>query len=366
MIENFINSVKSINRKRNFFMKDLKLFMRSFKFKRSKLDLSKIKKITIQSCKNGLGDAIIISGLPKILKKHGYHITILTLESNALIFKENPNIDEIICVGRTLSSSQIKKLKSLECDLFIDPNNKTSYSDWVFKMIRYIKPHHTLGMNYPKFFRIYDSIIDYKEYRSHISKRFIYILNKLNINLSEDQYHYDIYYPNEYDIEIKKFLSHLQNKLICIFNPFASSEKRSFSNNQIEKIIKICSTTPNLFTIIVGDMNKISSIPETKNVSVNKLEHFFYTVALLKYCDIVISVDTSIVHLANAYNKPLISVYSSEVDSINPKYENNYVYKPNYNNGIQIIAPGKTAKNLDIKVFNEQFVNLLNLIKPED
>ena len=65
MIKNFINFLKKINRKRNYWTKDLKLYIKSFKLRRSKLDLPNIKKITIKSCKNGFGDAIIISGLPK-------------------------------------------------------------------------------------------------------------------------------------------------------------------------------------------------------------------------------------------------------------------------------------------------------------
>ena len=365
MIKKFINFIKKTNRKRNYWTKDIKLCVKSFKLRRSKLDLLQVKKITIQSCKNGLGDAIIISGLPKILKKYGYHISILTLESNSFLFKDNPNIDEIICVDKKLTIAQIKKLKSLECDLFIDPNNKTSYSYWIFKLIKLIKPKHTIGINYPKYFRIYDSIIEYKEYHSHITKRFIYILKKLNIDISEKNYHYDIHYPKKYDIEIKKFLANYENQLICIFNPYASSERRSFSLKQIQEIIINCSKFSNLTTIIVGSAKKISLISagEKENIIFNKLEHFFYTIALIKHCDLVISVDTSIVHIANAYNKPLISVYSSEIDNLNPKYENDYVYKPNYDKAIQIIAPNKAAKNLDIHIINDYLTNLLNSIK---
>ena len=166
-------------------------------------------------------------------------------------------------------------------------------------------------------------------------------------------------------LEIKKFLANYENKLICIFNPYASSERRSFSQKQIQEIIINCSKFSNLTTIIVGSAKKISLISagEKENIIFNKLEHFFYTIALIKHCDLVISVDTSIVHIANAYNKPLISVYSSEIDNLNPKYENDYVYKPNYDKAIQIIAPNKAAKNLDIHIINDYLTNLLNSIK---
>lgn len=362
MLKKIINFLRQINRKRNYLIKDFKLLIASFKLRRSPFDLSTIKKITIQACKNGLGDAIIISGLPKILKSNGYHITMLTLDSNAFLFKNNPNIDEIICIKNPLTKEQIKCLKSLECDLFIDPNNKTSYSNWIFKVIKYIKPKHTLGINYPKYYRIYDSMINYTDYTSHFSKRFIYILQKLNINIDEKNYKYDLYYPIEYDVQIQKLLSQYNSQLICIFNPFASSERRSFSEKQTKEIINLFSKDTNVLTIIVGVPDKINNLSSSQNVLINKLTHFYYTVALIRHCDFVVSVDTSIVHLANTYNKHLISIYSSEIDSFNPNYKNNNVYKPNYNNAIQIIAPGDTAQNLDIKTLEQHLDRLINLL----
>lgn len=363
MLKNIINFLRQLNRKRNYLTKDFKLLISSVKLRRSHFDLSKIKKITIQACKNGLGDAIIISGLPKILKSNGYHITLLTKDSNAFLFENNPYIDEIICINNPLTKEQIKCLKALESDLFIDPNNKTSYSNWIFKVIKYIKPKHTLGINYPKYYKIYDSIIDYTDYTSHFSKRFIYILQKLNINIDEKDYKYDLYYPIEYDVQVQNLLSQYSNKLICIFNPFASSERRSFSEKQTKEIINLFSKYTNVLTIIVGVPDKINKLASSQNVLINKLTHFYYTIALVKHCDFVVSVDTSIVHLSNAYNKHLISIYSSEIDTFNPNYENNNVYKPNYDTAIQIIAPGDTAKNLDIKnleLYMDRLINLLN------
>lgn len=365
MIKKFIPYLRELNRKRNYLTRDIKLLLTSFKLRRTTFDLSKIKKITIQACKNGLGDAVIISGLPKILKTNGYHITLLTKNSNAFLFESNPNIDEIICINNPLNKEQIKRLKSLECDLFIDPNNKTSYSNWIFKVIKYIKPKHTIGINYSKIYRLYDSIIDYTDYTSHFSKRFIYILQKLNINIDEKEYKYDLYYPDEYDLQVQKLLSQYSNKLVCIFNPFASSERRSFSEKQTKEIINLFSKYANVLTIIVGISDRINKLPSSQNVLINQLTHFYYTVALIKHCDLVLSVDTSIVHLSNAYNKHLISIYSSEIDTFNPNYKNNNVYKPNYNKAIQIIAPSNAAQNLDIKIVKQHLDRLVNLLSPK-
>jgi ADP-heptose:LPS heptosyltransferase len=331
----------------------------SFKLNKTKLDLSKINKITIQACKNGLGDAIIISGLPKILKSQGYQVTILTKKSNAFLFDNNPNIYKTICLDKPLTKKQVQILKFLECDLFIDPSNKTSYSDWIFKIIKKVKPKHTIGFNYPKFYRIYDSIINYSDYSAHFSKRFVYILKQLNVEIKENEYRYDLYYPCAYDLQVETILSNYQNKKICVFNPYASSERRSFSEKQAQNILNLLSDYPDLITIVVGLPNRINKLRSLSNVLINPLEHFFYTISFIKQCDFVISVDTSIVHLSNAYNKPLISVYSSEVDTFDPRYKNNDVYKPNYKNAIQLVAPGDAAKNLDINILQKHVDKML-------
>ncbi|OCG10415.1 hypothetical protein A9G24_10385 [Gilliamella sp. App6-5] len=362
MLKKTINIIRKLNRKRNYFIKDLKLLILSFKIKRTKLDLTTINKITIQACKNGLGDAIIISGLPKILKSQGYQVTILTKEKNAFLFKHNPHVHQVIYLDRPLTKEQVQILKSLECDLFIDPNNKTSYSNWIFKVIKKIKPKHTIGFNYPKMYRIYDTIINYSEYSSHFSKRFIHIFKKMNIKILENEYKYDLYYPNKYDLQIEKILSNYKDKKICIFNPYASSERRSFSEQQVQDILNLLSNYHNLLTIVVGLPDKINSLCNAPNILISSFEHFFYATSFVKHCDFVISVDTSIVHLSNAYNKPLISIYSSEIDDFDPRYQNNDVYKPNYNNAIQLIAPGDTAKNLDTQILEQYIIKYLTTL----
>jgi ADP-heptose:LPS heptosyltransferase len=359
MLKETINIIRKINRQRNYIIKDLKLLILSFKIKRTKFDLSKINNITIQACKNGLGDAIIISGLPKILKSQGYQVTILTKKNNAFLFENNPNIHKIICLDRPLTKKQVKILRSLECDLFIDPNNKTSYSNWVFKIIKKIKPKHTIGFNYPKIYRIYDSIISYSDYSSHFSKRFMYILKQMNIEIKENEYRYDLYYPSSYDLQVKKILSSYKNKRVCIFTPYASSERRSFSEPQAQNILNLLSDYSDLLTIVIGLPDKINNLYRFPNVLINSFHHFFYAISFIKHCDFVISVDTSIVHLSNTYNKPLISVYSSEVDNFDPRYKNNDVYKPNYKNAIQLVAPGDTAKNLDINILQKYVDKML-------
>lgn len=348
MLKKITKIISKINRKRNYLFKDVKLFLLSFKLKRSQLDLSKINKVTIQACKNGLGDAIIISGLPKILAIQGFEVTVLTKKSNAFLFKSNPYVSQVIFLDRPLTKSQIRVLKSLECDLFIDPNNRTSYSNWIFKIIKIIKPKHTIGFNYPNCYRIYDSIITYTDFSAHFSQRFRYILNRINIQTSENDYKYDLHYSDEYDLQVEDLLSNYLSKKICIFNPYASSDRRSFSSKQAQDIIDLMSSYPYIVTIVIGLPDKINKLHPSPNILINPLNHFFHAASLIKHCDFVISVDTSIVHLANAYNKPLISVYSSEIDTFDPRYKNNDVYKPNYENAIQIIAPNNSAQNLNI------------------
>ncbi|MPL93128.1 hypothetical protein SDC9_39254 [bioreactor metagenome] len=55
--------------------------------------------------------------------------------------------------------------------------------------------------------------------------------------------------------------------------------------------------------------------------------------------ELVISTDTAIVHLANAYNKKLICLYNNRV--LADGAHNNFVWGPNYDNAIQLFTRGE-------------------------
>ena len=74
-------------------------------------------------------------------------------------------------------------------------------------------------------------------------------------------------------------------------------------------------------------------IPELKEERIKiceKTKDILEAAAMIKYADILVSVDTGVVHIASVYNIPVISIFPNNENSIeyfSPKSELSYVIK---------------------------------------
>jgi len=101
------------------------------------------------------------------------------------------------------------------------------------------------------------------------------------------------------------------------------------------------------FDVTAGEHTQLNGavIASTADASLNKLDT---GTALIKESDMVITPDTSIVHIAAAWAKPLISVYKS--------LSNNNMWAPGYKEASHIIVHDEKisdAQNIPEIIFNE-------------
>ena len=73
------------------------------------------------------------------------------------------------------------------------------------------------------------------------------------------------------------------------------------------------------------------SIPLPPEVVINPFNTLHHAMALIAQAELIISPDTSVVHMAAAWNKPLIAVYKDVL-------LNNRLWAPGYDNARQIIV----------------------------
>ncbi|HBH4950107.1 TPA: glycosyltransferase family 9 protein, partial [Escherichia coli] len=78
-------------------------------------------------------------------------------------------------------------------------------------------------------------------------------------------------------------------------------------------------------------------------------------VALTKYSDFVISVDTALVHIAAAYHKPTLAFYPN---SRTPEYPSHLIWSPNNHKSIQIVSPTFTVKDIDTETLTDSVKRL--------
>ncbi|MEE3622185.1 glycosyltransferase family 9 protein, partial [Avibacterium paragallinarum] len=100
-------------------------------------------------------------------------------------------------------------------------------------------------------------------------------------------------------------------------NFYGASSSRKFSDERIKQILQyITSIILDKHIVILSYpevTNKLRTIAkEFKNVFVHNTQNIFHTISLIKYCDQLISPDTSSVHIASGFNKPIIGIYSED------------------------------------------------------
>lgn len=109
-----------------------------------------------------------------------------------------------------------------------------------------------------------------------------------------------------------------------------------------EKIELHILTTPNIYEQIklkLENLNlkNIKLLPKTKNI----LE----AAAIIKYADMLFSVDTGVIHIASVYNIPIVALYPDDKDAL-------VVFAPKS----EIVSIIKGKKESFLKIFNKEEV----------
>lgn len=150
---------------------------------------------------------------------------------------------------------------------------------------------------------------------------------------------------------------------IIFLNSFAKCKKRSWNINNTVELIKVLrqnNAFSNLIFIINALPEKKELIEEViknnllKNVYVfTASKSFFELPAMISLCDLVISVDTSVIHLASALNIPLIGLFRQKTAMWAPKSEtSHFIYTKNRRelaNDISVVDVFKVIKELSEK-----------------
>ncbi len=312
----------------------------------------------------GIGDAIVMSGFVKVLIENGFEVSVIASERNSAFFNKIKMFKKVFVIKeeRYVSSKELLKIYGKQkFDLLIVLYGKDSFIE-AYALLKFYKIFNIRYiMGFDDSLGLYDVSINYmgtglsKRMDEHFSKRFDYLLAYFGITEYNLSYCTDI--PQKYIAETRSFLDLFKNKKIICFNPFSSTDFRDFSLEQIKKILNYLDSKKDVEVILVGTQKQLcllknSELPKTAIVS--PFADFLYVAGIVKFADLVISTDTSIVHLANAYNKKLICVYNNRI--LEHGEQNNIVWGPNYRMAIQLFTKDKKGtqdgdyiRNFDVK-----------------
>lgn len=345
--------LKKINRERIKFTRNIKFNFKiffSYKTTPAILEINKCRNIGILFYGKQLGDTLVMSSILRPLKENNFKIFIFCDDKAKTILENNEYLDQLIIIK---SLKHVDKYYHLNIDLLIDLtyNTLSEYHRMILK--EKINPIYSIYLylhtstrkepSYKKLTRIHNEAIIYREYNKHCENIYKHILERLNIrNYERLRYVFNLKENNLSNA--KNFVSNFDGKKIIIFNPFAANDKRSLSIEKTINIMTYLNAIHDHKTIVIGDPRIINSLPCLSNVIKFISNDISDAIALLSLSDMVISVDTSIVHFSKIFNKKLISLYNNLMWG---QFNNNLIWSPNYNNSTQLFSKSENMDDVD-------------------
>ena len=332
-----------------------------------------IKSILFLRYDGKIGDMIVNSLMFREIKKVYPDIRIGVIARGAAIdiIKDNPNVDKIYeyYKDRKKIKDLALKIKEEKYDLLIDFSEMLRVNQMM--LINLCGARINIGLD-RKDWKLFDlSIESGKDFKwtEHITKRYLAYLIKLGLKKENIDISYDIYLKNEKKYEA--FFNEIKENKKIILNPYGASKHKSFSIETLENIITYLKDKDiAIILTYFGDKYKELEFLEKKYKYVyipKKIESILDTAILIKKSDYVISPDTSIVHIASAFNKKMITVYPPK----GGKYGvDHLVWAPKSEYSRVIFCKDKIGNydEIDINTFNmeEMKEEILKLINNSD
>jgi ADP-heptose:LPS heptosyltransferase len=343
-----IKKLRELNRKRNYLKKAIRykcnLYYACVRWKRKSakaLSSGNIKSVILLRNEGKIGDAIISTWFIRALHNAGFIIDVLATKENELIFKHNPFVGGLYlsdAVNPTTSKDKFNHFVSEELlavlrgkkyDLMID----TGLLDtglFMPRLISEVSPKIALGFNKRPWLKHYDKSIDFDYFKRHVKLIYSDILAFLNIFPSEKP-RYEIYYPHSVNQDVMDAGLIAASGKNIVVNIFASHGDRCLSQHQLAELIAGLQTMSSDCNIIVLDHKRELDRNNFSKVTLYHSPSLYHSVAVISLADIVISPDTSIVHMAAAFDKTLIAVYQN-------REELNELWSPGYSKAIRLFS----------------------------
>jgi ADP-heptose:LPS heptosyltransferase len=307
------------------------------------LDINRVRSILFFRDDDKIGDIVVSTLLFREIKKKYPDISIVVIcgKNSKEILKYNSNVSQIYEIKKNFLKNVLvfRKLKRHNISLAVDfytfrPRFKR------LLMLRIVSADFLIGF-YKDSYNIYDLSIDVNFFNKHISKRYEYLLNLLNIKKPDLKY--DIVLGSNEENKALELVKKCGSKHNIVLNPFGASKHRSFGFNKLKELVYLLENKIDCCLFILCQESNKKEIESLENdkVFIASFKSALESAALIKYAGLVITPDTSIVHIATAFNKKTIALYLDYSDT----YEKiDAVWAPNNSNAICLSVDTKNKK----------------------
>ena len=342
-------------------------FLKFISRKKSRsINLDKSQKILILMNQK-IGDMVVCSPIIREIRKSypKSKIHVLASEVNKEIAICNPYIDEVHIYKNQWQKLMplLLQLRKINFDLAIELEYQVVSK--IIILLKIVKPNCIIAVSKcvgrygmgPQDIEPYDHYTNSK--LTHQRDTCLDVLRLMNIKARDKSY--DVFYPEINKSKALSFLSSFERENFFIgFNIEGSSAEKRITDEDVKSIImNLHSRFNNLIIILIHKPDELDSIKKLipKESSSNTFPSYptksiHDLAAIIDTLDLIISPDTSVVHIACAFNKPLVSIYRNNMPLFNiwhPISECNKVVFSKYPDslkGIDIQIIGNYASEL--------------------
>lgn len=282
----------------------------------SKLDLENVNSILFIRNDAKLGDAIVSSGVLKKLKKYRPEIKIKVLTTSAMapLFTEHFGVDQVVHLSKRPSYSEMKEVCTQvgSVDAVVALNLDMKMKD--IYLLNKLKSKINIGLD-PDLKLINLNISD--DIRNmHYADKFNYIATLLGITESAENYIVPLV-PSSME-KAQLFLTENNINEFVLINPFGSGNERKLNKDSINKIISAIKEWDKSLSVVLLSAPDTRDLLDAMSLTTTSIRHFdqsdsiYDAIAIVEKAKLVVSVDTSIVHVASGFNKPQIAIYKQD------------------------------------------------------
>ena len=282
------------------------------------LEFNKIKKLLFLRYDGKIGDYIVTSWIYREIKKQrpDIEIDIVGISKNEKLFLNNKNVNRFYKLKKSKKLFMYflaKKLRAENYDVIIDPTEHLRKRDIFF--IKNIKAKVVFGYDKEEI-NIFNKNIGNNSKR--MKEVYAEILEQLGFsNLNMD---YEIPLDKEAEEKVDKYLEKKKIDNYIAVNFFGAAKNKKINNENAIKLIDVLHMKYKDKKIIILDSpsdrkaldNILKNILDDKRVYFYPNSTIFEAIEIIKKSILVVSPDTAIIHIADGFDKKVISFYKNE------------------------------------------------------
>jgi len=312
---NFTDSVRDLRRQviKAFFGKPF----------RDRGPIQEIRKIVVLRMDRKLGDSVVATGFFRALHQGlpNAEITVLASRESEPIYRTLGFLKVIVVPkGMWPTVKAVWQLRKIVFDVLIETSHLISPKSIFLVGQTAAKKKISFKSMQPELFSDH---IEFDEDFDHVTARYQRTLAALGIHT--DDLSYQVNLPKDVESKIDGRIKEVLNdQPYIVINSFAAARMRNLNEASTRTLVqKLGAKFPGHLVVSVGTsghMNGLKQWIEDSGLTNWRIlpdcTEFFENSRLIEKADVVISVDTAIVHIACAFKRPLVGLYRLEPKNV--------------------------------------------------